>query len=142
MRTAIFQTLVIGLALVSTTARAASINGDWLTPNGVAKVRVAPCVSGLCGTIIALKAPSDPTGHPQKDGRNADPALRNRPVVGLEILRGFKAAGEGRWADGTIYDPDDGKTYRSKITLKPDGGLKVEGCVAFICVAQDWVRAG
>ena len=142
MRTLTLHSLVVSLAFVATAVQAATVDGDWLTPNGVAVVRVAPCASGLCGTIIALKAPNDAAGRTQKDGRNVNPDLRSRPVVGLEILHGFKAAGEGRWADGTIYNPDDGKTYRSKITLKPDGGLMVEGCVAFICVAQKWVRAG
>jgi uncharacterized protein (DUF2147 family) len=89
-----------------------------------------------------LKAPNDGTGHPQRDGRNPDPSLRDRPVVGVEILRGLKPSGEGRWSEGSIYDPDDGKTYASRITLQPAGGLKVEGCVAFICVAQHWSRAG
>jgi uncharacterized protein (DUF2147 family) len=142
MRTATFQALVVGFALVATAAQATSIDGDWLTPNGVAKVRIAPCVSGLCGAIVALKAPNDTSGRPERDGQNADPALRGRPIIGLEVLHGFKAAGEGRWTNGTIYNPDDGKTYGSKITLKPGGGLKVEGCVLFICLAQNWVRAG
>lgn len=141
MPSSIFRALVVGIALVARAAHAVTIEGDWLTPNGVARVRIGPCAAGLCGTIIALKAPSDAAGHLQRDGRNVNPALRLRPIVGLEIVHGFKAAGEGRWNDGTIYNPDDGKTYTSKITLKPDGGLKVEGCIAFICVAQNWLRA-
>jgi uncharacterized protein (DUF2147 family) len=140
MRTLVFHAVVASIALTAPTVQAASIDGDWLTPNGVAKVRIAPCATGLCGTIIALKSPNDATGRPQKDGRSANPALRSRPVVGLEILHGLKVAGEGRWDDGTIYNPGDGTTYRSKITLRTDGGLNVDGCVAFICLAQTWVH--
>lgn len=141
MRPFSFLTLAASSALAVTSVEAATIDGDWLTPNGVARVHIAHCASGLCGTIIALKEPNDATAHPQVDGRNADPSLRKRPVAGLEILRGFKPSGEGRWAQGTIYNPDDGRTYASKITLEPAGGLKVEGCVVFICVAQYWTWA-
>ncbi|MNN91931.1 hypothetical protein D3C81_2101180 [compost metagenome] len=46
-----------------------------------------------------------------------------------------------KWSGGTILDPANGKTYRSKIELQPGGGkLDVSGCIAFICRAQTWVR--
>lgn len=63
-------------------------------------------------------------------------------MIGLWFLHGFKPASEGHWGGGSIYDPASGKTYDSKIALNPDGTLKVEGCVAIICVAQIWTRVG
>ena len=46
----------------------------------------------------------------------------------------------GRWAGGKIYDPNSGRTYDSRISMQPDGALKVEACVAMICQAQSWSR--
>ena len=142
MKTVRLPLLAALIALLAGSAQAASIDGDWLTPKGGAKVRIAPCGPKLCGTITWLKNPDDKTtGQPQKDVKNADPALRTRPVVGLPILHGFKPISDGHWGGGSIYNPGDGKTYDSKITVNPDGTLKVEGCVAILCVAQTWTRA-
>lgn len=118
------------------------VQGDWLTKDGAGKVRIAPCGDRLCGTVVWLKAPLDKaTGQLQKDVHNPDPSLRNRSVVGLLLIKDFKAAKEGRWAGGTIYDPKTGKTYTSKMAPNPDGTLKVEGCISVVCQAQVWTRA-
>jgi len=79
-------------------------------------------------------------GHPHTDVHNPNPALRNRPLIGLQILSGFKDDGD-RWSGGQIYDPDSGKTYYSVVKLNSDGSLKVSGCVLrFLCESQRWTR--
>lgn len=127
--------------LTSTAAQAGSIDGDWLTPNGGAKVHLAPCGPKFCGTITWLKRPNGKDGQPQKDAYNPDPTLKTRPVIGVKIITGMAPAGEGRWAGGSIYNPGDGKTYSSKMNLDPSGILKVQGCFAVICITQTWTRA-
>lgn len=133
----------ISILAIALAAQAASpVQGDWLTQSASGKVRVAPCGDKLCGTIVWLKNPLDKaTGQVQRDANNPDPSLRARPVVGLQLIKNFKAAKDGRWTGGTIYDPESGKTYASKIGLNLDGTLKVEGCIAIICQAQTWKRA-
>ena len=138
----------VGLALACALMAAGSAQaagraqGDWITQSGLGKVRITPCGPALCGAVIWMKQPLDPeTGQPQKDGKNPDPALRNRPAIGLQIIKGMKPAGDGRWAGGTIYDPQTGRTYASKLTVNPDNTLKVEGCIAFVCQAQTWKSA-
>ena len=89
-----------------------------------------------------MKAPLDRvTGKPQLDAKNPDPALRTRPIVGLQLIKDFKSAPGGKLSGGTIYDPQSGKTYASKLALNPDGTLKVEGCISIICQAQTWRTA-
>ncbi|MBP7815384.1 MAG: DUF2147 domain-containing protein [Phenylobacterium sp.] len=130
--------------LAAPTAQAADpVMGDWLTVGGGAKVRVAPCPADsakACGTITWMKNPKDKAGGPQKDTNNPDPALRARPVLGLQLIRDFKPAGPGKWTGGKIYDPGSGKTYGSKLAANPNGTLKVEGCIGPICQAQTWTR--
>ena len=104
-------------------------------------MHIADCGAKLCGTIVWLKNPNDKTGQPQKDAYNPDASLKTRPVIGLQILRGLKASGDARWNGGSIYNPGDGKTYDSKMTLDPSGVLKVQGCVAIVCITQAWTRA-
>jgi len=118
--------------------------GDWVTATGDGKVRIGPCQANpalACGTLIAFKLPPDTPPGPPHDAHNPDPALRSRPLMGILIVSGFRQEAPGRWADGRIYDPNDGKTYRSKMQAAPDGTLKVSGCVLMFCKAQTWTRA-
>ncbi|HEY8330018.1 MAG TPA: DUF2147 domain-containing protein, partial [Pseudomonas sp.] len=68
-------------------------------------------------------------------------ANKNKPVKGMTILWNLKADGANAWSGGTILDPANGKTYKSKVKLQTGGAkLDVSGCIAFICRSQTWVR--
>lgn len=126
---------VATLLLMPVTAHAAEpITGQWLTKEGKAIVTVAPCGAGVCGRITKVLKPN-PEGH-GVDERNPNPALRNRPIVGLPILSNFVDGGKD-WR-GRIYDPEAGKEYRSILKKLPDGNLQVQGCIAFFCQTQLW----
>ena len=113
------------------------ITGQWLTKEGKAIVAIEPCGKQLCGRITKVIKPN-PEGH-GVDERNPNPALRNRPIVGLPVLSGFSDAGRD-WR-GRIYDPEAGKEYRSIVKKLPDGTLQVQGCIAFFCQSQTWKPA-
>jgi uncharacterized protein (DUF2147 family) len=115
--------------------------GIWLTEAGDAKIRVSKCGSGICGTIVWLKAPIDPaTGKPQVDDKNKDPALAHRPIVGINIFNGMKSVTERKWS-GRIYNADNGKTYSSDVTLAGPRKLEVRGCVmAVLCGGETWTK--
>ena len=118
------------------------VSGDW-SAGGQTVVRIGPCAGApaqRCGLIVAMANGKD--GRPPRDGANPDPKLRSRPLVGLPLIFGFRAADGGRWTGGKIYNPDDGKTYDAKIEPGPDGTLEVSGCVLFLCKAQTWRRRG
>jgi uncharacterized protein (DUF2147 family) len=127
------------LLFAATAARAApNVSGNWVVQDKSAVIAIGPCGNRLCGTIA--KALVHKPGHAQTDVNNPDPALRNKPLIGLRILSGFVADGD-RWDGGRIYDPESGKTYRSILRLNADGSLKVSGCIAFFCQSQRWTRA-
>ena len=67
--------------------------------------------------------------------------LKDKPIKGMTILWGLKADGKDKWSGGHVLDPENGKTYKSKLELL-DGGSKLgmSGCIAFICRQQVWVR--
>lgn len=50
--------------------------------------------------------------------------LKNQPIVGMQILSGLKKDGDA-YTGGQILDPNNGKVYRSKMTLQ-DGGKKLD----------------
>jgi uncharacterized protein (DUF2147 family) len=122
---------------------AADPNGTWLTEGGAATVRLASCGAELCGTIIALKEPTDPaTGRPKTDKNNPDATKRARPVVGIQIVFGMKPNGADKW-NGSVYNAEDGKTYSGSITMQGARTLKLEGCVlgGLICKSQTWTKS-
>ncbi|GAB3353236.1 DUF2147 domain-containing protein [Lysobacter tyrosinilyticus] len=66
---------------------------------------------------------------------------RNKPIKGMVILWGLKPAGPDKWAGGTVLDPENGRTYKSKIELLENSRkLGMSGCIAFICRQQVWIR--
>ncbi len=131
--------LWLGLAIGP--ARAADPKGLWLTGDADAKIRIAKCGAGLCGTIVWLKEPNDPaTGQRLTDRRNPDEAKRKRPLVGIMILLNMAPNGPDQWA-GPIYNSDDGNTYQGKITLQGPATLRVEGCLLAFCGGENWSRA-
>lgn len=124
-------------ALLLTAASPAPIAGHWVTADRAALVEVAPCGRALCGRIArVLKV--DPT-KPTRDVNNPDAALRGRAIVGMVFLTGFVATGD-QW-NGRIYDPRNGRTYRSVLT-RNGATLRVKGCLGPFCRTQVWTRAG
>ena len=124
------------LSLLAAPALAADpVEGEWLTQAGSAKVKIAPCAGNaqrMCGTVVWLKNAG------VKDTKNPDAKLRDRSILGMNLIRDFKPSAAGRWTGGKIYDPESGKTYDSKIGVNANGTLKVEGCVLVVCQAQNW----
>jgi len=131
-----FATVLVLLG-AGTAFAAPEVTGNWIIPDRTALIAIDHCGTGLCGRIA--KALVIKPGHPSTDVHNPNKAYRNRPLVGLQILSGF-AAGQDRWDQGTIYDPESGKSYKSILRLNADGSLKVSGCVLFICQSQRWTR--
>jgi len=132
-----------GLLLVATPPAWADdgVLGRWATPGLNAIVELAPCAGAttLCGTIRWLWEAVDAKGRPRLDAQNEDVGLRSRPLVGLPILSGLTLSGGG-WS-GSIYNPEDGKTYRASLRRTSADTLVVEGCVLFICQKQIWRKA-
>ena len=132
--------LALSLLLVGTHATAAGgVEGEWITSDTGSKVRIGACPNRpqeICGVVSWL-----PPAHAKElDTKNPDPALRNRPILGVTTVSGFKQVGPGKWAGGKRYDPASGKAYKGKISVNPNATLKVEGCVLMICQSQTWKR--
>jgi uncharacterized protein (DUF2147 family) len=117
--------------------------GTWATEGGKSHVEIMTCGEKLCGRIIWLKEPMDDEGMPKHDANNPDSELQSRPIIGLPLLANFIAGAEANvWDDGTIYNPEDGETYSSTMTLLNGATLKVRGYVGLPLFGktQVWTR--
>ena len=62
------------------------------------------------------------------DKHNPDPALRNRKLLGMNVLENLVYDPETRtWEDGLIYDATNGRQWSSSAKINKDGSLKVKG---------------
>lgn len=113
------------------------IGGNWLTEprDGIIQLSV-DAQGNLQGRIVGGNHPG------LRDVHNPDATLRSRELRGQIILKDMKYDGNGRWSGGTIYKPDNGKTYKCKVELRGDDTLGVRGFIGFslLGVTQTWTR--
>jgi uncharacterized protein (DUF2147 family) len=126
----------------------ADILGYWVTEGGGSCVEIVERKENYFAIITALRAPyfgegevEGMGGKPRTDIHNPDKALRDQPVIGLELMRDFTFTGS-QWVNGRIYDPENGKTYRCKMMLKEGGILNVRGYVGIPAFGRTtvWMR--
>ena len=128
--------MIVCFAAIATTAYARPLEGTtWRTQSGAGTVRIEACGTKTCGRILTGTPKAGETGL---DFRNPNAALRTRPLIGANILSNFVRQADDSYKQGTIYNPEDGKTYRSEFKLKADGRLEVKGCVGPFCQTQIW----
>jgi uncharacterized protein (DUF2147 family) len=129
--------LVLGLlaavAAAPCYAQATDPTGVYLSQSGNTRVRIARCGSGYCGTIVSVQGE-------WKDVNNPDPALRNRSLVGVEMISDVRPAGDG--FEGTLYNYKDGKRYTGKVTVVGPKAMQLSGCVlgGLICRSEVWTK--
>ncbi|MDD5287309.1 MAG: DUF2147 domain-containing protein [Desulfuromonadaceae bacterium] len=127
--------IILLTAAIAFGAQPGEILGIWKTEMDESKVEVFRCGEKICGKIIWLKNPKyldsndGEIGTPIIDRKNPDPAVRSRPLIGLQILDGFTTEGGNIWGNGTCYDPKSGNTYRGKIHLAAPDRLELRGYI-------------
>ena len=149
--------LITGIALISivilmgsykgstqSTNLSDAIIGRWFTKDYKGIVQIYKNTNGkYYGKITWLSEPTESNGQPKKDDQNPDRNLRNTPVVGLIILKDFSFKGEHIWDKGTIYDPENGKTYTCKMKLVKDNQLEIRGFIGISAIGRTevWYKA-
>lgn len=134
--------------LTATTAFGAGpgdILGSWKTEGGSSQLEFFKCGEKICGKVTWLKEPNyisskdGPVGKTKVDRKNPDPALRTRPILGLQIMKGLTAKGGNRWGNGACYDPETGKSYKCKMRLVSPGRLELRGYIGISLLGRNYV---
>lgn len=127
------------------------VEGSWRTLQGT-EVTVAPCAQAYCGTLSWVVVPKAYTPICEQDKaafavqmtdlNNPDPALKTRPILGMQILE-LQTTGDPRTFTAQIYNSEDGKSYDGVVwVVNNDTTLRLGGgCIGSLCaVTQDWPR--
>ena len=146
----IFMLILTGTAIAENNLYAPKVVGTWYTKSQ-SQVTIKPCPQGYCGVLTKVVIPQfliEKYGENIAamqgnyiDALNKDPALRGRPVLGLQILV-LTSKTNGNKLEGTIYNPEDGETYNGFMEFIDDNKIRLSGCILFnlICLGEDWMR--
>ena len=144
------KTLVfaLGLGLFAAIAHAqATPAGVWKTIDDETKkekslIRITEAGGVFTGKLEKLLDPA--TKADAVCDKCADDR-KDKPLVGMTLIQGVKQSesDKGRWEGGEILDPNNGKTYKVRLTPQ-DGGktLAVRGYIGtpMIGRTQTWIR--
>lgn len=140
MKNLLFLFAIVLSSIAVNAQSADAVVGKWLNKDGDAHIQIYKKGNTYAGKLVWLKAPNDEAGKPKRDQNNPNEKLRNRSILGLEILTGFVFE-DGVWEDGKIYDPKSGKVYSCKLSME-SAKLNVRGYVGFSMVGRTdvWSR--
>ena len=125
-------TLIVILSLfayVGLNAQSDKIVGYWLTAEKTSQVKIFKATNGkYYGKVFSIE---DPESRKELDSNNPDPEKRKEKKIGLRLLNSFEYnEKENTWENGTIYDPDNGKTYDCYMWFEDDPDkLQIKGYV-------------
>lgn len=142
--------LCLALPAIVLGADADAIVGLWNTSENDARIEIYRCGAQYCGRISHLEEPNYPpddeggmAGLPVVDRNNPDPELRTRPLIGLRLMEGFRYMGHNTWEGGRIYNPEDGRMYKAKISLAGSERMMLRGYwgISLLGRTETWVRS-
>ena len=140
MKTLIAATL---LSLAGTAWAQATPAGLWKTiddesTQAKSLVRISDAGGVFSGKVEKILDPAKQDGKCEK----CTDARKDKPVLGMTIVEGVKKNPDEAYFDGgTILDPNNGKSYKVRMTPK-DGGksLEVRGFIGPFYRNQTWQR--
>jgi uncharacterized protein (DUF2147 family) len=140
----IVSTLALSLASWSAFAQMSPV-GLWKTIDDDTKkekslVRIKETNGVYSGTIEKLL---DPTSKPDAVCDKCTDERKDKPVLGMTILRNLKQSADDKtvYDGGDIVDPNNGKVYRTRLKPVEDGKkLEMRGYIGPFYRTQVWIR--
>ena len=140
--------VALGLGLFAAIAHAqATPAGLWKTIDDETKkekslIRVTEAGGVFTGKLEKLL---DPSAKPDAVCDLCSDDRKDKPVVGMTLIKNVKQSDsdKGRWDGGEILDPNNGKTYKVRLTPGEGGKtLAVRGYIGapMLGRTQTWVR--
>ena len=118
------------------------ICGIWLEEKKESHIEIYKINDVYYGKIVWLANPTNDDGSIKLDKENPDSKLKNRNILGLEIIKNLEFIGSNNWGNGQIYDARTGKTYELNARLKSKDILLLRGFLGFSLIGKttSWSR--
>lgn len=112
-----------------------AILGEWLAESKDGKILIFKQGEKYFGKISWGK------DGDKKDVNNPDEKLKSQSIIGSVILKGFEYTGKA-WENGSIYDPNNGKTYSCTLKMKKANELELRGFIGLSILGRTtvWTR--
>ncbi len=140
--------IALGLGLFAAMAHAqATPAGLWKTIDDESKkekslIRISEAGGVFTGKLEKLL---DPSAKPDAVCDLCTDERKDKPIVGMTLIKNVRQSDsdKGRWDGGEILDPNNGKTYKVRLTPGEGGKtLAVRGYIGapMLGRTQTWVR--
>lgn len=135
--------LFFSLQFVLGSAQAGSVLGKWKTIDdetgkATSVIEIFEKHNRIHGRIVELLNSKAKNPKCEKcDGED-----KNKPIIGLTVLRGLKKDKDGDYSDGRILDPKHGRIYKCNLSLESKDLLRVRGYIGINLIGrtQFWER--
>lgn len=112
-----------------------AIIGEWLSEAKDGRVQIYKVGEKFFGKVVWGKDGS------RKDANNPDPKLKEQNIIGSVILKNFDFTGKA-WEEGTVYDPNNGKTYSCTMKMPDANTLSIRGFIGISLLGRSttWTK--
>lgn len=121
MKATLCHIVLVLFSVLANITQAAPPDGRWWLLPGQVALELAPCtdqVEHYCGRLLLSERDA-------RDYANPDFFDWGRPLCGAVIVTGLRAAADGRWEAGRLYDPDSGDSYALELQAVEEETLHV-----------------
>ncbi|WP_233244165.1 DUF2147 domain-containing protein [Brumimicrobium oceani] len=135
--------LILCLAMMSLNGNSQSIEGVWQTyddETGELKsdVKIYKKDGKLYGKVVQLHVVDDL--EVEATCRYCTDYRKDKPILGMLVMTALVKDGKEWEGDGTLLDPENGKTYDGEVWLVDDNKLAVRGYIGWFFRTQYWIR--
>lgn len=123
LKYSLYFSICVLFSLNALSQDARDILGTWMTQEGKGEIKIyqEEGTDLFYGKIVWLKDPNDEKGNPVR-------GAKGNLVLNTINLKDFVFE-DGKWIDGTVYDPETGDTYYCTISMENYDKLKVRGSI-------------
>lgn len=115
------------------------ILGKWISTKKNVIIDVYKVSNQFQAKVLWFNDADDPSRpmRTRKDIHNPNKALRNQPIIGMDVLEGLTYNEEKyRWEKGKIYDASSGRHWSSVVYFNKNNQLEVKGYWKFEFLGQ------
>lgn len=131
--------MIIWLAKARQAGTPDKILGNWINDNADAKFEFFKSEETYQAKIMWIKDTYISGDKAKTDKNNPEPRLRNRPIIGLVIIKGLQFKNE-QYVNGTIYSPEKGIYANCKLKLADENTLELTITKSIFTTVKKWKR--